>query len=292
MTTTNVTNGVTLSDAGWANDVDTATYSGLTVVAGTNTITATGPASLTVHGAGKGFTFVPANTNTGATTINPTCNSVALGAKSIFWNGVACVGGELRANIPVRILYDGTQYHITGNGFNAPFLDTHPIAVGSGDSTKKVRIEADGLTTATTRVLTVRDADFDIGAATQAEQETGSSLVASVTPGRQQFHPSAVKGWGFASVTGTINASYGLTSVTDNGTGDITFNWATVFSSANYFAIAQAVNGFGLTSGTTFTSSVVPSSFAAGTTRAQTARVDTGALVDPSSWMCAVCGDQ
>lgn len=162
MTTTVHTDGVTLTSAAWFNDVDAEVYKALTAVAGTNTITATGPASLTAHAAGKGFTFVPANTNTGSTTINPTCNSVALGAKNIFWNGVACVGGELRANIPVRILYDGTQYHITGNGFNAPFNDAHPIVSGSADPTKKIRIEADGLSTATTRVITMPDRDVTL----------------------------------------------------------------------------------------------------------------------------------
>lgn len=114
MTTTVFTDGVTLTQASWFNDADSETYKYLTGVAGTNTITATGPASLSAHAAGKGFTFIPANTNTGATTINPTCNSVALGAKNIFCNGAACIGGELRAGVPSYIIYDGTQYQMIG----------------------------------------------------------------------------------------------------------------------------------------------------------------------------------
>jgi len=44
-----------------------------------------------------------------------------------------------------------------------PFTDSNPIVVGSSDATKKVRFEVDGLTTATTRVITVPDRDMTIG---------------------------------------------------------------------------------------------------------------------------------
>lgn len=43
-----------------------------------------------------------------------------------------------------------------------PFVDSQPVIVGSSDKTKKVRFEVDGLTTATTRVLTVPDADITL----------------------------------------------------------------------------------------------------------------------------------
>lgn len=159
MASTAFTDGVTLVQSSWLNDIDTASYSALTAVAGTNTITATGPTSQTAYANGQVFKIIPANTNTGATTLNIS----SLGPKNIFWNGAACVGGELRANIPCAVRYDGTQFHVVGNGFNAPFLDTHPVAQGSADSTKKVRLEVDGLTTATTRVVTVPDRDITIG---------------------------------------------------------------------------------------------------------------------------------
>ena len=44
----------------------------------------------------------------------------------------------------------------------APTTDTSPIVKGSADATKLVRLEVDGLTTATTRVLTVSDKDITI----------------------------------------------------------------------------------------------------------------------------------
>jgi hypothetical protein len=56
---------------------------------------------------------VPAVTNTGATTIAITGAS-ALAARNIFCGGAACVGGELRAGVPVQIYDDGTQFNIIG----------------------------------------------------------------------------------------------------------------------------------------------------------------------------------
>ncbi len=60
------------------------------------------------------------------------------------------------------------QTNSTPNGYLTvarfgPVIDTNPIAVGSADGTKKVRLEVDGLTTATTRVITVPDFDMQLG---------------------------------------------------------------------------------------------------------------------------------
>lgn len=74
-------------------------------------------------------------------------------------------------------------------------------------------------------------------AATQAEQETGSSTTVYVSPGRQQFHASASKAWLYSLYSAGVpqlSASYNITSITDNGTGDATVNIATDMSSANY----------------------------------------------------------
>lgn len=73
-------------------------------------------------------------------------------------------------------------------------------------------------------------------AATQSDQETGTSTTTFTSPGRQQFHPSAAKAWvSFTTVTTTTAyASYNVSSLTDNGSGDTTINFTTAFSSANY----------------------------------------------------------
>ena len=90
-------------------------YQYLTSEAGTNTLTATGPVSMTAYAVGQVFTFLPQNTNTGATTINITpSGGAALGAKSIFCNGIALVAGEIKISVPCMIEYDGTQFNILG----------------------------------------------------------------------------------------------------------------------------------------------------------------------------------
>ena len=79
-------------------------------------------------------------------------------------------------------------------------------------------------------------ASSGLAAATQAEMESASSTAVAVTPGRQQYHPSAAKGW--VTFTGTtpytINASYNVSSVTSNFTVAYRVNWDVDFSSANY----------------------------------------------------------
>src|SRR5256885_7516526 len=113
MASTVFVNGVTLSDgAGWAQDVDNVTYQFLSGIAGTNTITATGPAGLGAYAAGLKFRFIPAATNTGATTINIT-GAAALGVRSIFSGGLALTGGELKIGVPCEIIDDGTQFELS-----------------------------------------------------------------------------------------------------------------------------------------------------------------------------------
>src|SRR6266850_4071197 len=114
MSSTVFVNSVTLTAASWFQDVDNVAYQYLSGVAGTNTITATGPSGLGAYAAGLKFRFIPAATNTGATTINIT-GTAALGARNIFSGGLALVGGELTIGVPTEIVDDGTQFHITSS---------------------------------------------------------------------------------------------------------------------------------------------------------------------------------
>lgn len=132
-------------------------------------------------------------------------------------------------------------------------------------------------------------------AASQSDQETATSNAVAVTPGTQQFHPSAAKVWANVAVTGaTINASYNVTSWTDSGAGDGTLNVATDFSSANWVAVfGPAANVAGVASGSTSRALGVDGQ-AAGTLDCICFRTDTGAvLADPSRvWNIAGFGDQ
>lgn len=100
-----------------------------------------------------------------------------------------------------------------------------------------------------TRTYTLPDASFTfIQPGVQADQETATSTTVAVTPGIQQFHPSAAKIWAYITVSGgtpSLDASYNVTSITDTSAGNVTVTIATDFSSANYCAVAQAVTAGG-----------------------------------------------
>lgn len=72
--------------------------------------------------------------------------------------------------------------------------------------------------------------------ATQAEMEAATNTIAFVSPRSFKWSPFAAKAWCKWGVTTTIDASVGVSSITDNGVGDWTVNWSTAFSSANYVA--------------------------------------------------------
>jgi len=53
-------------------------------------------------------------------------------------------------------------------------------------------------------------------------------------------HADVIKGWlNYDGTTNTINDSYNVSSVTDNGTGDYTVNWDTAFANANYVVVGN-----------------------------------------------------
>lgn len=107
---TGVGTASSLTDYARADQIQNQGLVYLTSPAGTNTITATATPTPSAYAAGQAFEFIPAATNTGATTINIS----SLGAKNIFFNGAACAGGELVIGVPTRIIYDGTQFNILG----------------------------------------------------------------------------------------------------------------------------------------------------------------------------------
>src|SRR5262249_46589903 len=80
--------------------------------------------------------------------------------------------------------------------------------------------------------------------ATQSDQESASATNLLVSPGRQQYHPSAAKAWVRFNGQGTvaITASYNVTSITDNGVGHYTVNFTTAFSGANAYACGATAN--------------------------------------------------
>jgi hypothetical protein len=119
--------------------VQDGTYVYLTSVSGTNTITATAALSMSAYATGQTFIFIPAATNTGATTLN--LNSI--GAKNVYFNGGACVGEELIANIPALLTYDGTQFHIVSTDGPRIIGTSSPSAVATVDFTTGIDTKSD-----------------------------------------------------------------------------------------------------------------------------------------------------
>lgn len=109
---------------GRAAEVQDGTLTHLTSPAGTNTITASAGISMSAYVVGQVFSFVPANTNTGATTLN--INSIGAGA--VQAKAAACVGGEIVQNVPIQVKVTATTpvFEIIGNGAVVPLaIATH-----------------------------------------------------------------------------------------------------------------------------------------------------------------------
>jgi Protein of unknown function (DUF2793) len=81
----------------------------------------------------------------------------------------------------VLVLFDGTDWvDLISPSLLPPFTDTTALIKGSVDDTKKARLEVDGLTTATTRVLTVPNKNFTIaGTDDTAAAQAAAAAVAS-----------------------------------------------------------------------------------------------------------------
>ena len=82
-----------------------------------------------------------------------------------------------------------------------------------------------------------------LSSANQAELETATSTAVAVTPGRQQFHPSAAKSWVYIAYSAGVpsaTSSYNVSSLSDSGVGICAVNLTNVFSSQNYAVIAGA----------------------------------------------------
>lgn len=76
-----------------------------------------------------------------------------------------------------------------------------------------------------------------VAPATQAQQETGTTSLAFVTPGNQQNHLSAAKFLAYITVSGgtpTLAMNNNVTSIADTGVGIVTITIGTDFSSVNW----------------------------------------------------------
>lgn len=166
-----------------------------------------------------------ASANTAATTIAVS----GLTATAVQTNGDACVGGEIEASKWYRATYDGAAFQLEKLA-SAPFTDANPLIHGSADSTKKVRFEADGLTTGTTRVITMPDRDLTLDSPVNITGNAQSSTYTAIATDKGKvivctgtftlnLTTSATLGAGWWCWV--KNASTGVTTVTAAGSETI-----------------------------------------------------------------------
>ena len=111
---TNLAAGTVASDAARLDQVQGGAATFITV-AGTDTLTGTTTHALAAYATGNQFSFLVANTNTGAVTLNVD----GIGAKAITRTGTtALVAADMVAGQAVEIIYDGTRFQlVNGNSF-------------------------------------------------------------------------------------------------------------------------------------------------------------------------------
>lgn len=253
---TSFVSGVTLSNTDWAQDVNNALYRGIGLGVITTIASSATPNIFAVTTGGV-IDYTGTETCTGFTA------ATQAGARRTLVCAAAAV-----FTADANMIIDGVA---SGSNLTVVALD-------------KVEVLA---VTTTQFHLTLKTY-----AATQAQQETGTILTAVVTPGRQQFHPSAAKGWVMADTAATAVASFNVTSVTDVGTGRLAVVWNVDFSSNSYSVVATAKFDPTGTTDSTLVAQVENTNFIGGTTQISILRVSDGAGTDPNHTFVAAYGDQ
>ena len=253
--------GSAAADSVRMDQLQNQTTSYLTGTAGTNTITASGSPTVTALTAGQRFVLIPANTNTGATTLQ--INSTA--ATNIFWNNAALVGGEIRQNVPIEVMYDGTQYQLLAS---AAMANTYAIPdnafrlQAAGDRTKMFVVGVTGVGTGTTVTMnspatggstfvgdtlnqtltnktltspTLNTLITGSAVAVKADLSGGTSTNLMVSPGQMVNARSSAKAWGSVSTPTTVQQSYPAgATVTNPVSGAYVVTFATTMATNTY----------------------------------------------------------
>ena len=108
---TNVGNATLRTNYPSAGQVQDGTFTYLTSVSGTDTITAVAAISMTAYAAGQTFRFIAAGANA---TTGVTININGIGAKSITKSGTTALAiGDIVSGSIVEVTYDGTEFQIS-----------------------------------------------------------------------------------------------------------------------------------------------------------------------------------
>jgi hypothetical protein len=109
---TGVGNATVRTSYAAAGQVQDGSFMYLTSITGTDTIVATAALGMTAYATGQTFRFISAGANT---TTSVTININGIGAKNLTKTGsVALAVGDIVSGAIVQIVYDGTQFQVTG----------------------------------------------------------------------------------------------------------------------------------------------------------------------------------
>jgi hypothetical protein len=130
-----------------------------------------------------------------------------------------------------------------------------------------------------------------VSQASQSAIEAETNEDTYIPPDKIRFSPGVAKFWVRYDQIGTlaVEASYNVTSVADDGTGDSTVTIADDFSDAEICTLGMSVNSGGTATFGTYT---VCDAFAAGSVNVFTRLIGGGAATDMDPVMIAGFGDQ
>jgi hypothetical protein len=175
--------------------------------------------------------------STGGTVFNVTGTTTVAGIS-------AAMGGrsiKLKFAGALQLTHNATSFILPG-GVNA--------TTAAGDTAEFINEAATDASSSNWRCVNYQRnasaftlADF----ATQAQMETGTSLVTAVPPGRQQFHPGHPKvfcNWDNNGSTGVTGQTFNVSSLTDAGVALSVVNFTTSFTNPLSYGVVTGCSDF------------------------------------------------
>ena len=162
----------------------------------------------------------------------------------------------------------------------------------AGDTSGSITLQAPAVAGTTVLTLPATSGTLStsagLSAASQAEMEAATSNTVAATPLNTKWHPGVAKVWIKAARDGTaINASYNVTSITDNGAGSITVTIDTDFSSSSYVITTFGAGANSNIAQLNYVTSQAAGSFSADCINPNFTNVD-----PQTAWFFACFGDQ
>lgn len=170
-------------------------------------------------------------------------NDVDFLTYDLFGDSTTTASAAARLTPSIRSLDHTTGVLVTGTFSVSAQATVAGLTVG-GTLSVSAQSTMAGLTVGGT--LSVSAGVAGAAVATQANMESAASTGSTsliVTPGRMQYHPGIAKVWVMfdgSATSVTSAAAYGISSITDKGTGNYNIIFSTAFSSANIAPVPGA----------------------------------------------------